>query len=195
MSDDQEPQLVSRFHWKIEEYNTAYDDDIGEADQVCIDRLTGLEVVRYDLGDPANYAPSHGGWSKREYLERKGFDPDEEIAVKDSVVPVSAYEVSSHMAGRQREQEREEEYARGGDLHLHFPDLECEGNGYCNNDPREGNGKTYLHWESDVATAAMQAAGYTDVLFYDIERDSFGPLIRGVRATGPDGKVVRFSYG
>jgi hypothetical protein len=35
--------LVRRFEWRID-----------DEDEFCVDRLTGREVVRYDLGDPAN---------------------------------------------------------------------------------------------------------------------------------------------
>lgn len=68
-------KTVSRFQWLIDD--NAYGDR--DYDQVCIDRRTGQIVVRYDLGDPANYDPNYGGWSRSEYLERKGFDPTERM--------------------------------------------------------------------------------------------------------------------
>lgn len=60
------------------------------------------------------------------------------------------------------------------DLHDAFPDLPTEGNHYC--------GREYWKWESDVAKPAIEAAGFTDIHFFSVEEDSFGPLIRGVTA-------------
>lgn len=64
-----------RFVWHTHNYY----DGIERSDAVCVDQATGKEVVRYDLGDPANWHSEYGGWSHDEYLERKGFDPNERI--------------------------------------------------------------------------------------------------------------------
>ena len=71
---------VPRFFWTTEP--NGYTDGDG-LDQICIDRLTGKVVVRYDLGDPANYNPDYGGLSRSEYLERKKFDPSERMRLSD----------------------------------------------------------------------------------------------------------------
>lgn len=73
-------RMVARFFWTTEP--NGYTDGEG-LDQICIDRLTGDVVVRYDLGDPANYHPEYGGWSHSEYLERKKFDPRERVRLGD----------------------------------------------------------------------------------------------------------------
>jgi hypothetical protein len=52
----------------------------------------------------------------------------------------------------------------------------------------------YWRWENEVAKPALEKQGYTDIRFYNIERDSFGPLIRGVAAS-KDGKQQEFFYG
>lgn len=55
-------------------------------------------------------------------------------------------------------------------------------------------GTFYFRWERDVAKPYLEAQGYTDVRFYDIERDSFGPLIRGVSAQ-LNGRKHEWLYG
>lgn len=52
----------------------------------------------------------------------------------------------------------------------------------------------YIDWEQNVAKPLMEKAGYTNISFYMVEKDSFGPLIRGVRAT-KEGKNYKFFYG
>lgn len=98
-----EPRVVARYTW-----------DVDHEDQICIDRATGKEVVRYDLGDPANYAPSYGGWSKREWLERKGLDPDATVEVASAAIPISRWEVEHYrrQTARKAEVERLEAEAR-----------------------------------------------------------------------------------
>ena len=70
---------VRRFHWTTEP--NGYTDGEG-LDEICIDRMTGKVIIRYDLGDPANYAHSHGGTSRSEKLERMKLDPRERIPVE-----------------------------------------------------------------------------------------------------------------
>lgn len=193
MAETTEARLVRRYDWDQECVHRGYDYD--DYDQICIDRLTGKVVVRYDLGDPANYSPAYGGWSKSEWLERKGLDPDEEIEIEKAVVPVPEWEIEHLRRRKEWKAQREKEEAEARDLHAVFPDLNCSGaTGYCNSD-RRGNGKDYTDWEEDIARPAIEAAGYRDVVFYDIERDSFGPLIRGVRAIDANGEAKRFFYG
>lgn len=73
-------RMVSRFFWTTEP--NGYTDGEG-LDQICIDRMSGHVVVRYDLGDPANYDPNYGGRSRAEYLERKKFEPQERVRIGD----------------------------------------------------------------------------------------------------------------
>jgi len=53
----------------------------------------------------------------------------------------------------------------------------------------------YYEGERAILRPALEKRGYSDVVFYNIEADSFGPLIRGCRATCHCGKLVRFFYG
>jgi hypothetical protein len=80
-------------HWK--QYPLRYkmwvdedprDWDSTFCDQVCTDRVTGQEVFRYDLGDPANYNPEYGGYSDTERFERRGLKRSERVCVDDCVV-------------------------------------------------------------------------------------------------------------
>lgn len=43
-------------------------------------------------------------------------------------------------------------------------------------------GHDYGKWEDDVVTPWIRKHGYVQVYFYNIDSDSFGPLIRGVKA-------------
>lgn len=65
-----------------------------ETDRVIFDRKEGKEVRRYDLGDPANYASSHGGMSDAEWFEHKGLDSLERIPAS-SAAPVPSYPTPS----------------------------------------------------------------------------------------------------
>lgn len=68
-----------------------------------------------------------------------------------------------------------------------FPNLPTEGEPeYC--------GRSYWEWEDKVCKPALEAAGHTRVRFRMIEQDSFGPLIRGIRAD-KDGKTHSWFYG
>lgn len=64
-----------RYVWTTEPSIYGHHED--DKDHVCRDRLTGKVVVRYDWGDPANWSSEYGAPSDREYLSRKGLDPDE----------------------------------------------------------------------------------------------------------------------
>ena len=54
--------------------------------------------------------------------------------------------------------------------------------------------KKYYETEQRVWKPAMEVLGYTYVEFWNLDSDSFGPLVRGVRAL-KDGKRHRWSYG
>lgn len=168
---------IERYVWSI----GGYEDE----DQICIDRLTGQVIVRYDLGDPANYNPAYGGWSKDEYLEHQNRDPRAEIGISESKVPVPADEVEFYAARKARREQREAEEAAAVDLFSLLTSKETEGFEFDD----------YYDGEVTILTPALEARGYSNVGFYMIEQDSFGPLIRGVRATDTAGKTVRFFYG
>lgn len=55
-------------------------------DRVCTDRLTGMEVFRYDLGDPANWNAEYGGISDDERFQRRKLDRRERIRIEDCVI-------------------------------------------------------------------------------------------------------------
>lgn len=169
---------IPRFVWSQE------GDGEYVCDAICTDRLTGKVVVRYDMGDPANHDPAYGGWSKREYLEHKKLDPDEEIELAAAVVAVPAGEVSRHAAAKRRREQREKEEAEARDL------MEFLGDAAETFD--------FAKWqdhEDSILRPALEARGFKDVGFYMTEEDSFGPLGRGVRAIDPAGNHVRFFYG
>jgi hypothetical protein len=170
-----EPQMIPRFVWSIDEANE---------EEVCTDRLRGSEVVRYDMGDPANYAKSHGGWSKREWLEHKGLDPDAEIPLADSKVRVPDGEAERHADAKARRAQREKEEAEARDL-LSF----------LGDDADDFDFDEYAEGEAKILRPALEKRGFKNVGFYMVEQDSFGPLIRGCRAIDPNGNTVRFFYG
>lgn len=179
MVDAEAPTTIARFFWKLD---TGFDDEI--CDEVCVDRLTGHEVVRYDAGDPANHHPAYGGWSKKEYLLRAGCDPDAEIDISQSKVTVSPKEAENHAFRKAAIAQREKEEEEALDL-LDF--LGDEAEAFDFDDYQDG--------ECDILAPALEKRGFTNVSFYMIEQDSFGPLIRGCRAIDPTGKSVRFFYG
>jgi hypothetical protein len=49
--------------------------------------------------------------------------------------------------------------------------------------------------ERTILKPALERRGFTEISFYMIEQDSFGPLIRGAVALNPDRQTVRFFYG
>lgn len=172
---DDLPPMIPRYVWSIDDANE---------EEVCTDRLTGQEVARYDMGDPANYAKSHGGRSKREWLEGRGIYPDAEIAVGESIVRVPAGEAERHAAAKARRAKRESEEAAARELMVFLGD-----------DAVAFDFGAYSEGEDKILQPALEKRGFKDIGFYMVEQDSFGPLIRGCRATDPDGNTVRFFYG
>ena len=116
------PNIVARYVWSEEKmgYNervfTYYhdedvdgDDEYYDYDKICTDRKTGNIVVRYDMGDPANYAKSHGGWTYDEWLTNKGLNPDEEITLEECKVPVNPNEAVRYANKKDRKERIEKE--------------------------------------------------------------------------------------
>lgn len=175
---------IARYAWS-RDVDDRFDDGPEWHDEICVDRLTGEVIVRYDMGDPANYNPAYGGWSKDEYLENQGRDPREEIDISASKVPVPAGEAEAYAARKARREQREAEETVAVDLFGFLTEAETEGFEFDD----------YYDGETTILAPALEARGYSDVGFYMVEEDSFGPLIRGVRATDAAGKTVRFFYG
>jgi hypothetical protein len=153
-------------------------------DIIWRDRLTGDRVLSYDGADPANTNPAYGGKSDEEYFEDRGLDIFAEIEASQSKLPVGSHEAEDWArakAARERKRQEEEE---AKDL------LEFLGDAADAFDFDK-----YEDGEHDVLAPALEARGYTNVRFYMVEQDSFGPLIRGCVANDPSGKRVRFMYG
>lgn len=167
------PQRVKRYRW----YQT-------EEDECCLDRKTNTTIISYDLGDPANYNPSYGGWSKAEYLKNVSRDPDEEIDVSESREPIHAGEVERHHRAKAHQLQRDQEGKEARQLENVIPDAF-----------HSFNFDNYKDGEIDILGPALEALGYTKTSFYMVEQDSFGPLIRGCVASDLWGKRVRFFYG
>lgn len=175
MSDvEKAPLLVRRYLW-----------DEDDEDAICVDRADGRVVVRYDLGDPANYSPAYGGWSKSEWLQQKGLDPDAEIETEKCRERPDPSEAASHAAAKERRKNRDQEEAEALELMSFLGDEATKGFSF----------EDYQEAEDTILRPALEARGYTAVGFYMIEQDSFGPLIRGAVANCHCGKRVRFHYG
>lgn len=154
-------------------------------DRVIVDRLTGEEILRYDLGDPANYSPSHGGLSDKDCLETMNRDIHEEIEASKSVVKYPPSEPTLTRIIRKKRREREELLAEARDLMEFLGDDATKGF-------RFGE---YFIGEDAILRPALEAKGFTSISFAMGEADSFGPLIRNVTAVDPTGKRVMFQYG
>jgi hypothetical protein len=77
----------------------------------------------------------------------------------------------------------------GASVNLHdaVPNLETTGD-YCAS-------RSFWKWEREIAIPAIQAAGFELYSgFRTIEKDSFGPLIRGVDVVR-ENKVITLWYG
>ena len=57
------------------------------------------------------------------------------------------------------------------------------------------NFTNYIDDEKNLLIPAMEQEGYTVITFFDIEKDSFGPLVRGVKFTDTLGTKRQASYG
>lgn len=197
MTNEIAPTKVLRYVWSEQGSGPMDEDGFCDMDAICTDRKTGKVIVRYDLGDPANYAPSHGGWSKNEYLERKKLDPNEEIDIDE--VPVIADNVLADARRRQvllseatryaeskvRKAARDKEEDEALELLDFLGDEATRGFEF---------GK-YYDGERDILEPSLLKCGFVSASFYMIEQDSFGPLIRGCVATKADGTNQRFFYG
>lgn len=76
-------------------------------------------------------------------------------------------------------------------------DLPTEDAGYCRSYAAKDQhgGKTYVDWEAEIATPALEAVGFTLTWCWcNGEADSFGPLSRKTYAV-KDGKHYVISYG
>ena len=158
------------------------------------DRTTGKIVLSYDGADPANTNPHYGAEPDSDVFAKMGRDLDEEIEINRSVLPVPAGEAQRQLEYKERraaqakrleEQRKEEEEA---------PDLlDVVGEEIANR--ITFSSVTYIEEEEEILKPALEAKGFKDITFYMIERDSFGPLIRGCVARDPDGNRKRFTYG
>lgn len=153
-------------------------------DVLYIDRTTGQCVMRYDGADPANTNPSYGAIPDREALERLGYNLDEEIDIKLSVLPVDPAEVARLIRVKEARAERQKEEDESQDLLTFLGD-----------EVSDFDFSSYHSGEQRILKPALEKRGYTNVSFYMGEQDSFGPLSRGVVAKDPEGKRVRFYYG
>lgn len=71
-------QTIPRYVWRNKP-EPGYDWDSSRINAECWDRLTGKCLLRYDLGDPANWDSNYGGWSNSEWIESRKADPKERI--------------------------------------------------------------------------------------------------------------------
>ena len=53
----------------------------------------------------------------------------------------------------------------------------------------------YHSSELNLMKPALEKLGFTEVRFFTMERDSFGPLLRGCVAVDKQGKTQEFYYG
>lgn len=173
-----EPLMVRRY-----ERRTDAPDDY-TYDILYVDRLTGREVMRYDGADPANTNPAYGAISDRDAMASRGRDLDEEVELSKCVVKVDPIEAQRLKEAKARKAQREQEEAEARELL-----------GFLGDAAKEFSFDEYEEGERQILTPALEARGFADVGFYMIERDSFGPLIRGCTARDPVGKRVRFFYG
>lgn len=153
-------------------------------DILYVDRLTGKVVMRYDGADPANTSAAYGASSDEDCFKAKGLDFHEEVEVGRCVVPVPPGEVERHQRAKAAREQREREEEEAQDLLSFLGDAASK--------------FSFERWsegEHDILSPALEARGYTQVRFYMLEEDSFGPLMRGCVALDPSGKRVRFYYG
>lgn len=172
------PAMIPRY------VRSTFEPDEYTYDIVYTDRLTGKVVMSYDGADPANTNPAYGAKPDSDYLASHGHDINAEIEIGQSVLPVPAGEADRHAAIKRRRAEIEEEENSALDL-LDFIGKEAEAFSFDH----------YGDGEQEILRPALEKRGYTLIRFYNVEADSFGPLIRGCVATCHCGKRVRFFYG
>src|SRR5690606_22144760 len=107
-----------------------------------------------------------------------------EIEIGRCVTPVSPEEVQHHRRAKERRERVEREEAEAENV-LQF----------IGDDALSFSFEKWAEGEEEIIRPALERRGYSDIGFYMIEEDSFGPLIRGVIAKNPEGKRVRFYYG
>ena len=173
-----EPKMVLRFQ------RTTYQPDDLTYDIVYTDRLTGKVVLQYDGADLANTSAAYGAISDKECLRRKGLNIDEEIDIDRSVIKVDQGEVDHLILIKAEKAKRAEEEEAAQDI-LKFLGKDAEKYDFA---------KWYLG-EDNILRPALEKRGYKAIVFYMIEEDSFGPLMRGIVATDPNGNRVRFYCG
>jgi hypothetical protein len=149
------------------------------------DRLTGSVVLRYDGADPANTNPAYGGQSDEEYFENKGLNIHAEIERSQSKLPVGPCEAERWARSKALRENKRQEEEEAKELFDFLGEAAT----------RAFDFDQYLDGEHTILAPALEARGYTNVSFYMVEQDSFGPLIRGCVAHDPSGKRVRFMYG
>lgn len=177
MAEDAPTPMIPRY-----ERSTFQDDRT--YDIIWTDRLTGKIAMRYDGADPANTNPAYGAKSDSEYLASRGHDINAEIALDASVVKVPPGEAERHANRKRRLAEIDQEENEAFDLMS-----------FLGTDADKFRFDEYYEGERSILGPALEKRGYTRISFYMVEQDSFGPLIRGVRATCHCGKRVRFFYG
>lgn len=52
----------------------------------------------------------------------------------------------------------------------------------------------YFQDERKKLQPKLEQAGYTNVEFFTVDSDSFGPLVRGVKALDPKGQTHQWAY-
>jgi len=176
-TDSPAPAMIQRY------VRSTFEDD-RTYDIVWTDRLTGKVVLRYDGADPANTNPAYGAKTDAEYLASRGHNTNAEIELGKSVIPVPAGEAERHADRKRRLAEVAQEEDESLDLMS-----------FLGTDADKFSFEDYYEGERGILGPALEKRGYTRISFYMIEQDSFGPLIRGVRATCHCGKRVRFFYG
>ena len=53
----------------------------------------------------------------------------------------------------------------------------------------------YSEGERNILKPQLEALGYSDIKFYNLDADSFGPLVRGVSMKNKEGQLITSCYG
>jgi hypothetical protein len=154
-------------------------------DILWTDRLTGKIVLSYDGADPANTRPSHGGCSDVEHFRRMGLDINAEIQFSKVIGPSDPREPSRWEARKRSILQRGQEDREARDLVTFLG----------KNVWKDFDFQRFTDGERNILAPALKQRGFTNIAFYMMEEDSFGPLVRGCVGTTKGGKRVRFYYG